>query len=128
MGITTSIILTVGIHSKKKELNQINADIEKYQKAIEDAKKASELFVQFISGIDELVDETSYYFKGTAAPEFRLRLLKSSSFISDRDIDMQHKVNYFQNCISNLEDRRRDCEKSIDTLRALTAVCLFSVV
>ena len=120
-----SDIYTGKIGKKEEEIKKINADIDKYQQGIEDAKKARKYFEQTQKDMEKLVEDTTLYFNGESAPKFRMRLLDYGSFCYQRAEDMKITVKNYKKRIAKFEEDKAKFQNDINKYQSVLNVLQF---
>ena len=113
------------IGKKRDEIKKIDADIEKFRKGIEDAKKARDLFEQTKKDMDQLVEDTTLYFKGSSAPKFKMRLLDYGSFCNGRADDMRKTIKNLKKRITKFEEDKGKFQDDINKYQSVLNVLQF---
>ena len=97
------------IQSNKEKMNQYEADLEKYQQAVEDAKKAKDLFRQSASNMNKMILETDGVFQGSAATMFAGKLTIYNKSVKAMVSIMEKRIKAFEKRISEIEGQKKWC-------------------
>ena len=118
MGLFTYICSNV-INSRQDEINTIDANIEKYEQGIANAKKACRYFEDANNGIVKLVEDLHLYFRGEAAAKFNTRLLRYGTECKNRADDMNKLIKNYKNRIKDFENDRADLQNKINSYQEI---------
>lgn len=117
--------LSKQIDCNKAAMNQYEADLEKYQQAVEDAKKAKGLFEQSAANMDNLILETDGVFQGSAATMFANKLMTYNKSVKAMVSIMEKRIKAFEKRISEIDGQKSWCNTWTNILSGLMSTLKF---
>lgn len=128
-GIAGAIVLNRMISNKKKEINEIRLNIERFTQGVAKAREASEHYRNAISNMNSIISQVSTAFKGQAADEFTNRLISYRDYCQSRANQMDALIDDYNQRIIMYDAAKRRGEQALNTLNStLKAVILLALL
>jgi len=128
-GVTSAIVISGMIKNKKKQINEINVNIEKYTHGVANAREALEHFEKAAAEMNTIADQVYISFKGQAADSFTNKLYEYRDFCNKRANQMKELIDALNTRLADFDIAKRNGEKSLQNLYvALGAAVAVSLV